>query len=226
MTALAAVLLAVFAAIFFWQVPGAAGRKLGSVEVARYLEKIERSAPMLGEERTAFLARVKAWAEADDGQPVYMLNLMRYHEKLRAFPDAPAFAGTPREANDIYEKVALRLLLKYGGYALYAGGTQSANVLGFGPGRDDWSRVLLVRYPSRRAFLELVTDPAYGPIAPYKFMALDIVLTPTTSELVLPNLWVAAGALLLMVFLATGWFRAARRVAPSPVPPSPHRSKP
>jgi hypothetical protein len=106
MTALAAVLLAVFAAVYLWQVPGATGRKLGSAEVARYLEKIERSAPMLGEERTAFLARVKAWAEADDGQPFYMLNLMRYHDTLRAFPGAPAFAGTPREANALYESTA------------------------------------------------------------------------------------------------------------------------
>ena len=214
MTVFGTLLLAIFAAVYLWQVPGAAGRKLEPAEVARYLERIERSAPMLGEERTAFLARIKAWAEADDGQPFYMLNLMRYHEKLRAFPGAPAFAGTPREANALYESTALRLLAKVGGYALYAGAAQGANVLGFGPGRDDWSRVLLVRYPSRRAFLDLVTDPAYAPIAPYKFMALDIVLTPTAPELVLPNLWVAAGALLLIVFLATGWFRAARRDEP------------
>lgn len=108
----------------------------------------------------------------------------------------------------------MRLLVKVGGYALYAGEVQGSNLLGFAPGLDQWGRVPLVRYPSRRAFLDLVTDPAYAPIAPYKFMALDIVLTPTSSELVLPNLWVAAGALLLIVFLATGWFRAARRAAP------------
>ena len=104
----------------------------------------------------------------------------------------------------------MRLLAKVGGYAVYAGEAQGANLLGFSPALDQWSRVLVVRYPSRRAFLDLVTDPAYAPIAPYKFMAFDIVLTPTSSELVLPNLWVATGALLLIVFLATGWFRAAR----------------
>ena len=210
-SAFAAVLLAIFAAICVWQMPGITGSKLSKDEVARYMQTIERVFPVQGEERTLFLARVRAWAEADDGRPIYMLNLMRYYEKLRAIPGAPAFGGTPREANELYERETTRLLLEGGGYPLYAGETQGANLMGYGEGQDKWSRVLLVRYPSRRAFLDLVTDPAYAPVAPYKLMALEVVLAPTSSELVIPDVRVVAGALLLTLFLATGWARSARR---------------
>jgi hypothetical protein len=73
--------------------------------------------------------------------------------------------------------------------------------------------LLVIRYPSRRAFLDLVTDPAYAPAAPYKLMALDVVLVPSTGEIVLPNLWLAAGVVLLLVFATTCWIRAVRRTA-------------
>ena len=46
-------------------------------------------------------------------------------------------------------------------------------------------------------------------LKPYKLMALEVVLAPTWAELVFPPFWVAAGAVLLLIFLATGWARAA-----------------
>jgi hypothetical protein len=42
-------------------------------------------------------------------------------------------------------------------------------------------------------------------------MALKVVLVPTSAEVVVPEVRVATGALLLLIFLATGWVRAARR---------------
>jgi hypothetical protein len=69
---------------------------------------------------------------------------------------------------------------------------------------------LLVRYPSRRAFLSLVADPAYGPIEPYKTMALKVVLTPVSGNRVTPDMRAVVGGALLCLFLAVGWIRAAR----------------
>jgi len=43
-------------------------------------------------------------------------------------------------------------------------------------------RLLVLRYPSRRAFLDLLSDPRYRKIEPYELMALAVVLTPTTGE--------------------------------------------
>jgi hypothetical protein len=210
-TVFALLLLAVFLAVCLWQAPGLVRGKLTQEEIRRYLAKIEQGLPLPAAERPEVLAHVRAWAEADDGGPVYMLNLMRYYETLHPLPNAPPFAGSPRDANMLYEDRAMPLLFRKGGYALYAGQVQGKNILGFGSGLDDWSRVLVVRYPSRRTFFDLLTDPAYGPIEPYKLMALQVVLVPTSAELVIPDLRLAVGALLLLLFLATGWVRAARR---------------
>lgn len=206
-------LLAIFIAVFVWQNPGTVRGKLTHDEINRYVATVERSLPMPAEEKPRVVAHLRAWAEADDGKPVVMLNLMRYHEKLRTFDGAPAFSGTPRESNQLYEDKVAPLLLKVGGYPLYAGETQGKNLMGFGPGQDGWGRVLLVRYPSRRAFLSLVTDPSYGPIEPYKLMGLEVVLSPTSPELILPDLWLATGAALMMLFLGLGWWRALDRRA-------------
>ena len=85
--------------------------------------------------------------------------------------------------------------------------------MGAGSEVDRADRVLLVRYPSRRAFLSLVCDPAYLQIAPYKFAALKLDLLPLEPETVIPDpRWLAAGGSLI-VFLAVGWFRAASRAA-------------
>ena len=46
---------------------------------------------------------------------------------------------------------------------------------------------------------------------PYKLMALQIYLTPMTGEVAVPDLTWATAALALIIFLAAGWWRAARR---------------
>jgi hypothetical protein len=149
------------------------------------------------------------WAESDDGKPVYMLNLMRFYPQLRRFPGSPDFQGTPEQANAFYERSVLRLLFRRAGYPLVGGRPQANALMEVPPALDGWSRVVLVRYPNRRAFLSLVADPAYAPLAPYKFMALEIVLVPVAGEVRVPDLRLLVGGGLLILYLAVGWFLAA-----------------
>lgn len=210
---LGAALLAVFAAVWLWQNPGALGDRVKPSEIDAYLAKVDRQLVMPQQDKAQLAARVRAWLAADDGKPVVMLNLMRLYPRLRAIPGAPAFKGGPQQANAYYEGRTLPLLFTHGGYPLIASRPQGQNLMTYEPALDDWSRVLMVRYPSRRAFMDLVTDPAYGPGEPYKIMALKVVLTPTTQEVVIPELTWLVGGLLLIVYLAIGWRRAARRSA-------------
>jgi len=207
--ALAALFAALWVALWWWQNPGT---RIAGDEAERYLAAIAQL-PIPPEEREGLAAAAKAWMAADDGKPVYMLNLMRFHPQVKRYPGAPAFTGTPRESNARYEEVAIPLLLKRGGYPLYGGDAQGDNILVHEPALDHWNRVLVVRYPSRRAFMELVSDPAYREIAPYKLMALTVVLTPTGKEMAIPELPLLAAGVLLAIFLAAGWIRAARRPA-------------
>jgi uncharacterized protein (DUF1330 family) len=94
-----------------------------------------------------------------------MLNLLRFAEGGRAL-----YRQYAKEFNDT---VAPR----YGVEVIYAGDGTSALVAESG---QQWDAVLLVRYPSRHAFSQMVTDPQYQQIAGLRRGALsEAVLQPT-----------------------------------------------
>ncbi len=200
-----AIFLGLFLAFWLWHSP--LRGKLTPEEIDRYLGGAQEL-PLPPEERTAALARLRAWAEADDGKPVYMLNLMRFYPQLRSFPGTPDFQGTPEQANEFYEKGVLMMLLKRAGYPMVGGRAHGRNLIEVPAALDNWSRVVVVRYPSRRAFLSLLADPAYAPYEPYKFMALEIALVPVSKDLMIPDLRWVVGGILVILFLAVGWIRA------------------
>ena len=215
---LGAVLAALFVAFWIWQTPGNL-QKLSSAEVDAYLHKLEGKLPGNPAEQAMFLTRMRAFGLADEGRPVYMLNLMRYYPALKRGPGMEGVRGTPAEANAIYEKAVMPILFRLGAYPLFGGETMEiradgkahSNLDGFDPAIDNWSRILVVRYPSRRAFFELLTDPQWLKFAPCKIAALEIALVPASGQVVSPDLRWVVGGVCLIVFLGTGWLRAARR---------------
>jgi len=216
---LALALLAVFAAFWWWQAPGASG-KLSRSEVDNYIRKIEPRLPVDPIEKAEILARFRAWGETDDGEPVYMLNAMRYHAQFKKLPGVEGFQGTPAQANAHYEKIVTPIAVRLGAIPIVSGeaagvrgsdGGAHTNLLAFEPKVDDWSRVLVMRYPSRRAFFDLVSDPAYLDVMPYKLASLDVALVPVRAELVVPDLRWIVGLILVAAFLVVGWRLAGRR---------------
>ena len=216
---LAAALLALFATFWWWQAPGNGG-KLTRGEVDAFIKKIEPRLPVEPAEKAEMLARFRAWGEADDGQPVYMLNLMRYYDQLKRLPGVAAMQGTPAQANAHYESVVTPIALRLGAIPLVNGevagvgggdGRPHSNLITFDREVDDWNRVLVMRYPSRRAFFDLISDPKYLDVMPYKLASLKVALVPVNAELVVPDLRWIVGMVLLSAFLVIGWMRAARQ---------------
>lgn len=205
-------LFACVALTYLWQNPGLYRSRMGAAEIDAAMAEIEKL-PLPPDERAELLLRARHWLETDDGKPVYMLNLMRFFPAVRQHPGARSFEGSPQESNALYERVAIPLLLKLGGYPLYAGVAQGANLLEYAPELDKWNRVLVVRYPSRRSFIRLVTSAQYRQVAHYKLMALSVVLTPTSSELQIPNLTLLIAGVSSIIFLAVGWWQAASALA-------------
>lgn len=211
---LALLLISLTAGVWVWQNPGIVRGPITAAEAARYLAAVER-VPLPADERNAILAAIGGFMAEDDGRPLQMLNLMRLYPELRPIEGSGVSSTmTPAASNAYYEEAVMPLLFKVGGYPAYAGRIGSGNVIGKTPALDDWSRVLLVRYPNRRAFMELLTDPAYAPLAPDKLQALQRVLTPTEPELLIPPLPLMAATLSLIVFLAIGWWHARYRSTP------------
>ena len=214
---LATLFVGLYLAFAHWQAPGS---KLTTAEIDRYVQRVEQgTAFMAAEQREAFIRHLRAWGEADDGQPAYNLNLMRFHKELQQLPGVQLHGSTPQEANAFYEASAfgiaarLGVSMPFGGEAqtVQSGAEPSTNLITYEPALDNWDRVLIVRYPSRRAFFELISDPDYLKVMPNKLGSLMVVLTPVSGDTVLPVPSVMFGGALLFLFMLTGWVRAARR---------------
>ncbi|HUV11800.1 MAG TPA: DUF1330 domain-containing protein [Acidimicrobiia bacterium] len=97
-------------------------------------------------------AQFLALAEAPDDQPVVMLNLLKY--KARA--DDGERSGEDAYAS--YGATAVAMVEERGGKVLWAG---RADQILIGDPDEDWDQVVLVQYPSRAAFLDMVSQPDY-----------------------------------------------------------------
>ena len=98
---LAAVLVILDFVFLAWHYQGSG--KLTQAEIDHYVANIEKL-PLPEKAIQAFITRLRGWAEADDGKPIYMFNLIHFFPKLQPFPGAPDFKGTPEQANAHYEK--------------------------------------------------------------------------------------------------------------------------
>lgn len=118
---------------------------------------------------------VRTFRDQDDGAAVVMLNLLRFR------PD-----GGRERYHRYSDEVGSRFLPKVGGEVLYIGRPSGPALVADESGR--WDEVLLVRYPSRAAFLEMVGDPAYQEVARLRSAALEAaVLQPLTTVAASPT---------------------------------------
>ena len=81
--------------------------------------------------------------------PIYMVNLMKYHEVAQYDgTDTEAAAISGREADDKYNPASV--LNKIGADMVFIGDV-TANLLG----NEDWDRIAVVRYATRKSFIEM-----------------------------------------------------------------------
>src|SRR5215469_14905574 len=201
---LAAVLVILYLAFWAWHSQG--GGKLTQAEIDQYVAIIEKL-PLPEKAVQAFIGRVRPWAEADDGKPVYMFNLIHFFPTLQMFRGAPEFKGTPEQANAHYERTLIWLWLSHASYPTFIGAPQARNLINIQPERA-WGNMTVVRYPSRRTFLKLISHPKYATVAAYKFIAVELDLVPVWSSTVVPDLRWLMGAGFAIVFMLVGWIRA------------------
>ena len=129
--------------------------------------------------------RFQAFIEnvADD-QPIVMINLLRYREKA-AYPagsDHEPCSG--REAYQRYGALVQAHLAKAGGSPVWMGTVQASPIA---PEGEEWDDAILVRYPNKKAFIQMVSSPEYLKDAVHRGAALEdsrlictLQLTPDT----------------------------------------------
>jgi hypothetical protein len=156
--AVLALVYLVFLAWFDWS-----GGPLSAAEVDTYVARLERQ----GLAGTRVLEEARAFAEGDDGEEFFMVNL----ENQRAVPlipdDLPE--GTdPREAEARYTRsTGIRMISRAGFPVMALGGRM--NFIDY-DGAPVWENLLLVRYRSRRDFFEVFTHPETSAAIQYKFV--------------------------------------------------------
>lgn len=87
-------------------------------------------------------------AKSDSTEPVVMLNLLKYK------------AGGGEERYSRYGATAAQLIEQRGGKVLWSG--TPFDVLIGDEDADAWDAVVLVEYPSAKAFIDMIQSPTYN----------------------------------------------------------------
>lgn len=93
-----------------------------------------------------YAAKLATTPPEQDG-PIFMVNLMKYHEVAQySSSDAPQVSG--READDKYNPASI--LNKIGADIVFV-----ADVIKNHIGDEDWDRIAIVRYATRKSFIDM-----------------------------------------------------------------------
>jgi hypothetical protein len=153
----------------FWY--GGQGSPMSAAEVETRLEQVRRNAEAAGALSTPdLMPALREVAKNDDGREFVMVNLIRYRTKA-AYPAGMDFGDDPHAADARYNRVVVPLLLKRACIPIFLG--RSAGKFLAPDCADMWDCVALVRYRSRRDFLNLCVDLAKDRADIHKWAAIE-----------------------------------------------------
>lgn len=121
--------------------------------------------------------QLKEFNEQKEDKPIFMVNLLKF-KKLAQYPDKRETNLTGQEAYAIYGKEVVEHLAKVGGKPIFGGNVER---LMLGEVEDLWDQVAIAMYPSRKAMLEMISDPDYIESAQHRVAGLEGQLNIETS---------------------------------------------
>jgi hypothetical protein len=122
----------------------------------------------LGTVDYAYAGQMATTAPEDDG-PVWMVNFMRYKE-LADYGEAGDAGISGREADDRYAPV--EVLRSIGADIAYFG-----DVVGPDGGADpEWHRIAVVRYPTRKSFIDMQSRSDFKEKAVHKEAGMELTI--------------------------------------------------
>lgn len=111
--------------------------------------------------------QIQTLVEGPADTPVVMLNLLKFAD--RASGEAAEEGMTGRDSFGRYGDGVRKLLEATGGRILWQGRADSVVI---GGDDDEWDAVILVEYPSRKAFLEMTSSSEYREVGKSRTSAL------------------------------------------------------
>ena len=110
--------------------------------------------------------QLRAVLSGPPDQPVIMINLLRFKPKA----DAPNDTVSGEDAYRRYAEKMIAFVESKGGRVIWSGRVDSQLI---GEGGDVFHMVGLVEYPSRKAFVEIATDPYVQEIGVHRASGLE-----------------------------------------------------
>ena len=122
--------------------------------------------------------QMKDFLEEGHDEPIFMINLLKFKEKA-SYSDKRETNLTGAEAYAIYGREVVEHLQKVGGKGIYGG---RVTRLMLGEVEDLWDSVAIAMYPSRKAMLEMISNPDYIKSAQHRIAGLEGQLNIETNS--------------------------------------------
>jgi uncharacterized protein (DUF1330 family) len=104
-------------------------------------------------------------AGSEDQGPIAMVNLLRFRQEALE----PDLGMSGAEAYGLYGQAVAPHLEAAGGRVLSAASCEQSII---GPSEPEWDMAIIVEYPSRAAFIAMVSDPDYQEVSRHRTAAL------------------------------------------------------
>ena len=204
----------IYIGFFFWYTD--LGGKLTQEEIQGFIKKQEQNILNSGvspdsEEFRLRIDFITRFMEEDNGKQFIMVNNIEMNEDPRDVPGA-----NPGESSDQllsrYMEHLWPNLLKRASHPVFGGNTifQSMDLVGI-EGAETWDQVSLMRYKSRRAFLEIVTHPDMIDKHEFKVAAMKKTIAyPAEPIAFYSDVRIFLGMLILIIGLSIQLFFSKR----------------
>ena len=117
---------------------------------------------------------------SDASGPIAMLNLLKFKERAE-YEDGRETDLTGREAYLLYGAQMAPFVASHGGRLLHS---SAARALVIGDGDLEWDMVAIMEYPSKRAFVEIVSAPEVAGFAVHRTAGLASQLLIACTSLI------------------------------------------
>lgn len=114
-------------------------------------------------------AQQLAALERDDGQPIFMLNLLKFRD-MAQYADGRPSTLTGREAYALYGRAMSKFVADAGGKLVYFGQVRGVLV---GEVEGGWDTAAIMMYPSFKAMVAITSSPAYAEINAHREAGLE-----------------------------------------------------
>ena len=195
-------LLVIYAGFFLWYTD--IGGKLDKEEIKFFLEKLEENASTYSVDFNTQRESIKRFMEEDTGRQFLMVNNIDMDDDPENIEGAEPGESAERLL-DRYMEHMYSQLLKRACHPIFAGSVihPSMDLVGI-EGAEIWDQAALMRYKSRRAFMEVVTHPHMLGKHDFKVAALEKTIAyPVETDIYLsdPRFLLALILIILGLFL-------------------------